>query len=288
MRQRLIYVNGAFLPEQGAHLSALDRGFTLGDGVFETLRAVGGRIFRWDDHLARLHRSAATVGLPLPGSPAELSDAISALLGENRLTDALVRITVSRGVPDERGLMPPSTPTPTLAIQAAPFAGYPEERYRRGFTATISAIRRNEHSPLSYVKSCNYLDSVLARMGAAARGADEALLLNTAGQLACGASSNIFLVSGGTLVTPSLGCGVLDGVTRRTVAEIAADLRLQLFEREIAASEIFLAEELFITNTALGVMPLVAVDGQPIGRGVPGPVASRLRAAYAEILLCHG
>lgn len=285
MDDRLIYLNGHMLPECAAHLSALDRGFTLGDGVFDTLRAVGGRVFRMDDHLARLQRSAATVGLVIPEGGSGLPEAISSLLAANQLDDALVRVTASRGVPAERGLLPPSSPSPTLVIHATPFVGYPRERYQRGFTATVAEIRRNESSPLSYIKSCNYLDAVLARMEAGRRGADEALLLNTAGWLACGSSSNLFLVSRGTLITPSLDCGVLEGVTRRELLRIAAEEGLEVLEQQIAPRDTLLAEEAFVTNTALGVMPLVAIDGRPVGRGRPGPITLQLKAIYDELLL---
>ncbi len=285
MVDRLIYLNGHMLPEGAAHLSALDRGFTLGDGVFETLRAVGGRLFRIDDHLARLQRSVATVGLVVPEGCPMLSEAISSLLAANQLEDALVRITVSRGVPAERGLLPPSSPSPALVIHATPFVGYPSERYQRGFTAAVAAIRRNESSPLSYIKSCNYLEAVLARIEAGRRGTDEAILLNTAGWLACGSSSNLFLVSRGALVTPSLDCGVLEGVTRREVLRRATAEGLEVLEQRLAPRDMFLAEEAFVTNTALGVMPLVAIDGRRVGRGRPGPITLRLKAAYDELLL---
>ncbi len=284
MEGSIIYLNGKLLPAQERHLSALDRGFTLGDGVFDTLRAVHGRVFRMNDHLDRLGRSAATLQLPLPMDSVQLAEAISAVLEANGLADALIRITVSRGVPAERGLMPPSSPVPTLAIHTTPFRGYPEETYRRGYTATISAIRRNETSPLSYVKSCNYLDSVLARMEADRRGHNEALMLNSAGWLACGSSCNLFLISGERLITPSLECGVLDGITRRTVIELAAGMAIDVSERQITPQELLAAEESFVTNTALGIMPLVEVDGEAIGQGSPGPTTLKLRSAYTELV----
>lgn len=284
MEGGLIFLNGEIVPQQGPHLSALDRGFTLGDGVFDTLRAVRGRLFRLSDHLDRLRRSAETLDLPLPMDSSELAGAISTVLEANGLANALIRITVSRGVPSERGLVPPSSPVPTLVIHATPFHGYPEERYHRGYAAIISTIRRNETSPLSYVKSCNYLDSVLARVEAGRRRGDEALMLNCAGHLACGSSSNIFLVSGDSVVTPSLECGVLGGITRGTVIELAAGMGIDGFERPIAPEQLLAAQEAFITNTALGVMPLVAVEGKAIGSGAPGPITLRLREAYEGLV----
>lgn len=284
MQGGVVYLNGRLVPSDAPHISVLDRGFTLGDGVFDTLRAVDGRVFRLDDHLRRLRRSAEAVALPVPGGDDALSHAIYSLLEANRLSDALIRVTVSRGVPTDRGLLPPASPSPSLAITATPFQGYPEDWYRRGFTAIISAIRRNETSPLSFIKSCNYLDAVLARLEAGRQGADEALLLNGSGALACGTSCNIFLVSGGALITPSLDCGVMAGITRGTVLEIARELGLDRQERAIRAEELSTAQEAFVTNTALDVMPLLAVDRRPVGRGIPGSITLRLRAAYRDLL----
>ncbi len=280
----LIYLNGEIVPDKGPHISALDRGFTLGDGVFDTLRATGGRVFRLADHLERLYRSARVLGFEVPIEPTAVTEGMDLLLKANDLADALLRITVSRGVPAERGLLPPASPTPNLAITATPFAGYPREWYQRGYRAAISSIRRNESSPLSRIKSGNYLDSVLARMEAGERGAQEALLLNSAGELACGASSNVFLVRDGVLVTPSLDSGVMEGITRRVVLELAAGMGLPNTERKISPEEIEKADELFVTNTAVGVMSVVAVDDNPVGLGIPGPITNRLGTAYRELL----
>ncbi|MHB0871742.1 MAG: aminotransferase class IV [Chloroflexota bacterium] len=288
MEGGLIYLNGRMLEERGLHLSALDRGFTLGDGAFDTLRAVEGRVYRLPDHIERLKRSATALELPLPLGDSELGEVVYAVLAANGLGDALIRITLTRGVPAVRGLLPPSSPSPTVAIHAVPFEGYPEEGYRRGYTAILSTIRRNETSPLSYIKSCNYLDSVLARMQAGRQGCDEAIMLNCAGQLACGSSSNLFLVSEEGLITPSLDGGVLAGVTRRTVIELAAEAGTGCSERPTSPRELFAAQEAFVTNSALGLMPLVAVDGGAIGSGAPGPVTLRLRAAYERLLRAAG
>jgi branched-chain amino acid aminotransferase len=285
VENRLIYLNGQLVRENSPHISVLDRGFTLGDGVFDTMRAVDGRLFRLWDHLDRLRSSAEAIGLKMPIGLRELGEATVSLLQANRLSNALVRITVSRGVPAERGLLPPAEPTPCLTIVATPFAGYPAEWYERGYRATISTIRRNETSPLSRIKSCNYLDSVLARMEAGAQGAEEALMLNTAGYLACGASGNVFLVAEGGLVTPRLEDGAMDGITRRSVLELTKRMEIPHVERPVRPEEINLAQEIFISNTAVGIMPLVAVDGRRIGRGTPGPVARRLREGYEQLLL---
>jgi branched-chain amino acid aminotransferase len=282
--ERLIHLNGRLEPERGPHLSALDRGFTLGDGVFDTIRVVRNQPFRLMEHLDRLAASAAILDIPIPAGPPELAAAVAELLEANGLADAVARITASRGVPSDRGVLPPESPAPTLAIVATPFGGYPDERYGRGYRAAVSRIRRNPTSPLSRIKSCNYLDSVLARMEAARHGADEALLLATSGELACGSSSNLFLVLGETLVTPSLESGVLDGITRRAVIELADRAGVPCEQRVVLPEELAAAREAFVTNTALGVMPLVSVEGRDVGSGTPGPFTMQLRQAYEEIL----
>ena len=280
----IVYVNGELLGEREARISPLDRGFALGDGVFDTMRAVRGRVFRLKDHLERLEGSANAIGLKLPAGPEGLSRAVDDVLEANGWPDALVRITVSRGVPAERGLLPPATARPTVAINATPFEGYPEERYGAGIRAIVSSIRRNESSPLSRIKSCGCLDSVLARMDAKERGAEEALFLNMAGDLACGASSNLFVALAGVLVTPPVESGVLAGITRRSVLEIAGRLDIPHEERRVTLDVLHGSQEAFVTNTALGVMPLVAVEGIAIGKGSPGAVTVRLRAAYLSEL----
>ncbi len=280
----LVYVNGDMVPADEARVSALDRGFTLGDGIFDTMRSVGGRVFRMEDHLTRFESSARALGMALPLDRAALVAAIDAVLDANGLADALVRVTVSRGVPASRGLLPPVSPSPTVVIAPTPFGSGLEDAYERGYRVQVATIRRNEHSPLSRIKSCNYLDSVLARMEAAERGADEALLLNTAGRLACGSSSNVFLVIDGALLTPSLECGVLDGVTRRTVLVIASALGIPSEQRHIRPEELCTAEEAFVTNTAIGVMPVVAVDGRAVGDGTPGETCRRIQETYEALL----
>ena len=284
MTRRWIYLNGKLVREDAPHISALDRGFALGDGVFDTMRVVGGTVFRLEDHIDRLERAARAIGIPMPIEHQELIDGVSVLLEANGLTNALVRITFSRGVPLERGVMPTASPTPSLVISATPFGGYPADRYKRGYRAVISRIRRNEWSPLSRIKSCNYLDSVLARLEASAAGAEEAFLLNNAGEVACATSSNIFIVQDETLVTPPIESGVLEGITRRTVLELAAQLGLPHLQRPVRPEEMDLAREIFVTNTAVGLMPVVAIDGRPIGRGSTGPWSVRLREAYSEAL----
>lgn len=278
-KARLLWVNGELLPVGESVLNPLDRGFTLGDGLFETLRVRGDTVLGIERHLFRLRVGAAVLGLsPLPKDK-DLKDAITKTLTANGLTEAAVRLTISRGVPKRRGLLPEPEPSPSLVIHAEPFAGYPAELYDRGARAIISGIPRNEHSPLARVKSLNYLDNVLARREAEARGVDDALLLNTAGDLACASAANLFLLLDGALVTPSVASGALPGTVRELVtAELAPPIGLKVVERVVRPEELRAAHEVFLTNALMGIVPLTVVDTLPIGTGVPGPVSMKLRA----------
>ncbi len=251
----------------------------MGDGLFETMRARGGAVLRIKRHLCRLRAGAAVLGLsPLPKDE-ELTDAIAGTLAANGLAEAAVRLTVSRGVPKRRGLLPEPGPKPSLVIHAEPFAGYPAELYARGARAITSRIPRNEHSPLARVKALSYLDNVLARREAEARGADDALLLNTNGDVACASAANLFLLLDGALVTPSVGSGALPGILRGLVAtELAPRVGLEVVERAVRPEELRAAEEGLLTNALLGVVPLTEVEALPIGSGEPGPMSAELRA----------
>ncbi len=265
------------MPAGEAAVDPRDRGFTLGDGLFETMRVRGGAVLRIERHLSRLRAGAAVLGLsPLPKDE-DLTDAIARTLAANGLTDAAVRLTVSRGIPERRGLLPEAEASPSLVVHAEPFTGYPADLYDRGVRAVISGIPRNEHSPLARVKSLNYLDNVLARREAQARGADDALLLNTAGDLTCASAANLFLLLDASLVTPSVASGALAGTLRALVAaELAPRAGLEVVERAVRPEELRAAEEVFLTNALLGIVPLTEVDGLPIGTGGPGSISAEL------------
>ena len=276
---RFLWANDGLVPIGEAALDPRDRGFTLGDGLFETMRVSGGRPLRLDLHLARLRAGAGQLGLLKVPDDETLSLAIRATLEANGLLEAAVRLTVSRGVPARRGLSPDPEPSPSLIVHAQPFAGYPAELYLRGMRAATSRIPRNERSPLAGVKALSYLDNVLARREADASGVDESLMLNTAGHLACASAANLFLLRGETLLTPDPESGVLPGTVRGLVlADLAPRMGLTAVERPVRPEELATADEAFLTSALLGVMPLTEVDGLPVGTGRPGPVSSGLRA----------
>jgi branched-chain amino acid aminotransferase len=282
LMSEIVYLNGALVPRSRAGISVLDYGFLYGFGLFETMRAYGGRIFRLKSHLERLARSAETLGIPIKTS--ELKGAVADTIRANKLSEARVRLAVSAGegstTPD-----PTTCAQPTVLITASHYQPYPESVYQKGFSAVVSSTRRNSRSPLSRIKSANYLESLLARQEARAAGADEALCLNERGFLAEASMSNIFLIADGTLKTPGVDSGILPGITRRVVLEIASRLNISALEQDIRPEEVFQAQEALLTNSLMEIMPLTGVDGKTIGSGEPGPVTRRLMATYRELVL---
>lgn len=279
----VLWVNGRLAPACEARLDPRDRGFTLGDGLFETMRVVAGAVPWLRQHLARLRTGAGAIALTLPWTDTELDRAVMQTLDANCLRAGVVRLTVSRGVPTARGLLPEPAATPSVVIHAQPFAGYPPALYTRGMQAISSRAVRNERSLLASVKTLSALDTVLARHEAATRGADEALLRNSAGCLACASAANLFLVVGRTLVTPSAASGVILGTARqRVLSQLAPQLGLAVIERTVIPDELREANEAFFTSSLLSVMPLTRVDGDPIGKGIPGPMTMALGTTMVE------
>ncbi|WP_423223256.1 aminotransferase class IV [Candidatus Amarolinea aalborgensis] len=274
-----VHVNGELLPEQNARISVHDRGFLLGDGLFETMRAAGGRVLHLDQHLARLSRGAAVLGFELPPQ-AGLADAVHSTLAANDLAsrEAVVRLTVSRGV-GPRGLGPPLRPSPTVVIIAAPLtAPLPVQQ-----TAITLPFRLDAASPLVGLKTLNYLPQILGRQAALAAGADEGIFLNHADALVEGCASNLFWVRGNLLCTPDLTCGPLPGITRAIALTLASTLGLSVREGAFARSALAEADEAFLTNSVLGFMPLTRLDDRAIGQGKPGSVTARLQAALQQM-----
>ena len=277
----MIFLNGQLVPGTDPSIHAADRGFLLGDGLFETLPSRDGRPNRLEEHLARLRAGAAVLSIPVPLATESIVQSVTDTLGANGLAegDAVLRITLTRGT-GPRGLLPPADPEPTLLITAArtaPVAPGP-------LTAIVATGRRNEQSPLSQVKSLNYLDNVLARLEAAKLGADEALMMNTAGRLASASSANLFLLRNRTLLTPPPSEGVLPGITRAAVLALAETLGLTAVETPLQRDDLARADEVFLTNSLMGVRPLVKVADRLVGDGAPGPVTLRFQQAYSDSL----
>jgi branched-chain amino acid aminotransferase len=284
----IIYLNGQLVPRFEAKLSPFDHGFLYGYGLFETMRAYNGHIFRLDSHLTRLRCSAESIGLThsiltTDEGKQSLKAACVATLAANKLKDARIRLTVSAGegdmTPD-----PGTCPSPTILVTARNLEPLPPEKYETGFKAAVSSLRRNSQSPLSRLKSTCYMENILARTAARAAGCDEAIFLNEQGYLAEGSTTNVFLVSRGELITPCFESGVLPGITRDTVLEIARASHLKTTERWVQLNELVEAQEAFLTNSILELMPLVSVEGRIIGTGKPGKLTGDLLFAYRKLV----
>jgi branched-subunit amino acid aminotransferase/4-amino-4-deoxychorismate lyase len=277
MSERWASLGGQLVAAGDARVPALGGGVTYGYGLFETMRAYGGRVFRLDAHYARLLDGAPTLGLHVPFDADALRHAACALLERNGLEDASLRLTLEGDVPAAGAVA--AAPARWL-VTAQAMTQYPEPLYERGASAVVSGVRRNETSPLSRLKTLNYLDNLLARREARRLGADEAILLNTRCVVAEGSASNVFIVRGGRLLTPPIDAGALPGITRTTVLGLAPSLGLEPREEAFDVQALRAAEEAFLTNSLMEVLPLVSIDGEPIASGRPGAVAKRLREMY--------
>jgi branched-chain amino acid aminotransferase len=277
-----IYLNNRFVPEKQATVSVFDRGFLYGDGVFETLRAYEGRIFLLNEHLSRLRNSAKELGFSLPVSLKELRRLLYHSLDRNHLRNALVRISVSRG-PGPIGLDPALCREPTLIIIPRVFNGYAAAAIRRGLKIAIVSVRRISPDMLNpQIKSMNFLNNIMAKIQAKRVRADEGLMLSRDGCLSEGSISNIFLVKNDRLYTPSAGVGILLGTTRQLVIALAQKRGIPVMETRLYPSDLYGADECFLTNTSMEVMPVSMADGRKVGTGKPGPVTRRLREIYGE------
>jgi len=292
-----VWVDGELLPASARHLSAFDRGFQLGDGIFETLRATGGHPTESAEHLARLHRSARGLDIELPaGVDERIAAGIAALLAADGLDgpdgDASIRITVSRGAYRTRGVLPPDEDVPaTVVIQAWPVAPMPATHLERGLHLVASKVRRDPQNPLATLKTTSRAEYVYARLEARRAGADDALFLTVDDHLSEGTSANIFLVRsmGGSeleLATPSLECAILPGTTRSWLLDWGARVGLRPFEGALGRADIANAREAFLSSSVAGILPVTRFEGAPIGDGVPGPWTLRARADREAMI--HG
>ncbi len=281
--EEIVYLNGALLPLAQAKISPLDHGFLYGYGLFETMRAYNGTIFLLERHLGRLYQAVETLEMGQRIASHDLEKACYDVLNANKLADARIRLTISAGDGD----MIPNPDTCkgiTVFIMAQKLMPLPSEKYEHGFKAIMSFLRRNSQSPLSQLKTACYLENILARQEARVAGADEAVILNERELVAEGSSSNIFLVNKQVLFTPSLECGVLPGITREIVLELAQSLDIKAIEAEIEPEELLESEEALFTNSVIEIMPLTYVGDNPIGSGKPGVITRRLMAAYKKLV----
>jgi branched-chain amino acid aminotransferase len=280
-----VHVAGRICSPENAHISVFDRGFLYGDSVYETIATAGGRLFALDEHLDRLERSAARLSLALP-ERAKIEAAIAETLVAAGNAETRVRVMVTRGV-GPLDLDPAAGEEPALVVIAQPLGGPRPEMYDAGVAVAIVSVVRNLPEAIDpAVKSGNYLNNVLALQEARRRhpGAHEAILCSASGSVAEGASSNVFVVTGGTLLTPALQVGILEGVTRGKVLALARAEGITCREVDfLAPDEVRAADEVFITSAARGVLPVTTVDGRPVAAGIPGPVTRRLMESYVRL-----
>lgn len=282
-----IYLNNKFVTDEEAVVSVFDHGFLYGDGIFETIRSYGPRTFMRDEHLSRLLRSAEAIGLtipiPLENWPGILHEAMTRNEVGTDLHDAYLRITVTRGVGDI-GLDPALCSSPTVVVMAKPLVPPAPQLYEAGVALIVASTKRNLPSALSpQVKTTNFLNSIQAKREAIAAGTFDSILLNWEQHLTECTVSNVFLVMDGKLQTPSLACGLLDGITRMVVLRLAEELNIHVEEGRYTVDQLYRADECFLTNTSMEIMPVTSVDHRPVGDGKPGPVTQRLREQFVTV-----
>ncbi len=283
-----VYINGTLVPRSKAVISVFDHAFLYGYGLYESMRTYKGKYFLLERHIKRISSAAETIALGQKLASIDLEKACRDTLTANNLESARVRMTVSNGASDAAPWTSVTDIKPNVVVTARPFMPFPPEKYSEGFHIGIAAsVRRCRQSKISTMKTVNHLDSVMARMESAARGMDEALILNDDGYIAEGGGCNLFFVREGRLVTPALNSGILPGVTRELVLELAAGLGMETSQGTVGIGALRKCDEAFATNAIIEIMPVTEVwdesgNSVKIGGGKPGEVTRRLMGAYRE------
>ena len=278
-----IYINGTLYDKDDARISVYDHGLLYGDGVFEGMRSYGGKVFRLKEHLERLWKSAESIWLTIPISFEAMAAAVQDTLGHNGIQDGYVRLVVTRG-PGTLGLDPNRTSDPQVIIITDNISLYPDEFYEKGLEIVTAKTIRNHPAALNPgIKSLNYLNNILAKIEGLQAGCVEALMLNHNGEVAECTGDNIFLVRGGQLVTPPVDAGILEGITREAVIELAGEASIPVHQVRVTQQELYNADECFLTGSAAEVVPVVKVDGRQIGDGIPGPISRDLKQRFHRL-----
>jgi branched-chain amino acid aminotransferase len=285
---RIVFLNDRLVPEDEARVSVFDHGLLYGDGVFEGLRSYAGRVFRLDAHLDRLYASARAIRLTIPLGKEAVAQAVLDTLAANDLVDGYVRLVVTRGA-GGLGLDPNKTSHPQVIVIADQISLYPREYYERGLRIVTAATQRTHSAALSpRIKSLNYLNNIMAKLEGLQAGCVEALMLNHKGEVAECTGDNIFVVRGSgagpRLLTPPPDAGILEGITRGAVMDLAHAAGIDCREQTLVRHDLYTADECFLTGTAAEVIPVVEIDGRPIGDGVPGPITARLIDAFHALV----
>jgi len=277
-----IYIDGEFYSEADAKVSVFDHGLLYGDGVFEGIRAYGGRVFELDAHIDRLYASAQTLALEIPLSRAALIEAMMETIRRNDVSNGYIRLVVTRGKGD-LGLNPNKCPKPTVFCIASGITLYAPEVYERGFKLATLATRRNDPQAINpAVKSLNYLNNIVGALELRDRDVNEGLFLTTSGFVCECTADNFFLIKGRRLMTPHPALGVLGGITRAVVMRLAAAMGMEVQEGFYTLFDVYNADEAFLTGTAAEVGPIVEVDKRAIGSGIPGPVTKEIIARFHD------
>jgi len=281
--ERKIYIDGSLAPQSEAKVSVFDHCFLYGDGVFEGMRVYKGRVFKLPEHIRRLYDSAKAIMLEIPVAPDEMTRIIESTVRENAIEDGYVRLVVSRGAGD-LGLDPRKCPKPSIVCIADEITLYPEEFYENGLEViTVAVPATNTEALNPAIKSCNYLNNILAKIEGIRSGVMEAIMLNSHGYVAECTGDNIFIVRDGVLKTPHPSAGILKGITRDTVLDLAQADGVPTEEPVLTRYDLYTADECFLTGSAAEIVAVVKIDGRVIGDGTPGPMTRRLREAFLRL-----
>jgi branched-chain amino acid aminotransferase len=283
-----VYVNGEYFAEEDARISVFDHGVLYGDGVFEGIRVYAGKVFKFDEHLERLYESAKSIDLSVPLPIEGMKEAVLETVRRNGLADAYIRLLITRGI-GNLGLNPYTCGKSGLIIIVDKIALYPPELYDQGLATITVATQRNLPEAVNpRIKSLNYLNNILAKIEAINAGVEEAIMLNSFGFVSECTGDNIFAVRKGAILTPSISMGVLEGVTRNVVIEMARKKGADVKQLVMTRHDLFIADECFLTGTAAEIVPVVKVDGRLIGDGKPGPVTRDLMQEYHRLTRKEG
>ena len=278
-----IFLNGEIILDTERCISSGDRGFLYGDGIFETLRSYKGEPFKLTSHLERMRCSAEKLKISFEYTDTEISESIMKLLEKNCVQDAYIRITLSRGE-DDSGLQMSDDLKSTILIQVKSFTPYERKLYEEGMSLAVSGHRRSTTSPICRHKTTNLLTSILLKEEAKNKSANEAIVINTDGYVAECIVSNIFMVNSGSVVTPSLDTNILPGITRETVLDICQNSGIPAREECFKIESLIKAEEVFITNSLMEIMPVSKIEDNKIGKATPGEITQQLMSAYKRLI----
>jgi branched-chain amino acid aminotransferase len=278
-----VYISGRLYDKEDAKISVYDHGLLYGDGVFEGLRSYSGRVFRLEEHLGRLWDSAKAIRLEIPMSRDAMAKAVNDTLASNGITDGYIRLVVTRGS-GSLGLDPNRTSNPQVIIITDHISLYPKELYEKGLEiVTVSTLRNHPAALSPRIKSLNYLNNILAKIEGLQAGCSEALMLNHKGEVAECTGDNIFLVRNRELLTPPIDAGILEGITRDAVMDLASEVGIMVRESSLTKHDVYIADECFLTGTAAEVIPVVKVDSRVIGNGEPGPITRDLIKRFHQL-----